>query len=394
MLKFRILYLSYNGMMEPLGSSQVLGYLYKLSINYHYYLISLEKPEDLKNIAAFKLLKQKLKEHGIIWVPLAYKTSRLGKLTNFIRFYSAAKKIIHTENIQFVHCRSYFPAIVAYWIQKKHPIKYLFDTRGFAFDERADVGSIKRNGFVFRRLKALEKKIYLKASGIVKLAEFGRQTILNNELFEGSNNIQNIEVIPTCVDLDRFEFYKRNYKKPVTIGYVGTAIGWYDFDKTMVTLSLISQAIDFRFLVLNGHQHEFIRRKVKEYGIDEHKVIIERIAFSAMPEKLKEIDIAIFFIHPYFSKRASAATKLGELFASGIPVLTNAGIGDHEYYISKYNTGKILDFSKIEDYDFQEVIYSLLNEQTAENCRRVAEKYFSLEKGVEMYRKYIKRIFD
>ena len=84
--KTKILYLSYNGMMESLGASQVLSYLYKLSDDYDYCLISLEKTEDLANAETYNLLKTKLKQHRIKWYPLAYKTSKLGKIFNFLNF--------------------------------------------------------------------------------------------------------------------------------------------------------------------------------------------------------------------------------------------------------------------------------------------------------------------
>jgi len=393
-MKLKILYLSYNGMMEPLGASQVLSYIYKLSADYQYYLISLEKHDDLKKINALNSLKLKLKENGIIWLPLAYKTDRIGKMLNFVRFSISAKNIIKKENIKFIHCRSYLPAITSYWLNRKYHIKYLFDTRGFAFDERADVGLISKNGFLFKVLKKIEERLYTNANWINKLSHLGKETILKNELFDGSDKIKNIEVIPTCVDLDLFEFYERTYQKPITIGYVGTAVGWYDFDKTLKTLSLISKVIDFRFLIFNGNQHDFISQRIKEYGIDEQKVVIEKVPFVEMPKRLKEIDIALFFIHPFFSKRASAATKLGEFFASGIPVLTNGGVGDHEYYIEKYHTGKILNYDQIEDYDFETIISSLLNINTARQCRLVAEEYFSLDKGIENYKKIYKEVFQ
>lgn len=82
-MKKRVLYLSYNGMMEPLGASQVLSYVYKLSNTYEYTLLSLEKPADLQNKAEFDLLKSQLSEKGIRWIPISYGESKIGKLLNF-----------------------------------------------------------------------------------------------------------------------------------------------------------------------------------------------------------------------------------------------------------------------------------------------------------------------
>lgn len=392
-MKTKILYLSYNGMMEPLGASQVLSYLFKLSENYQYYLVSLEKSEDLANKSIFEKTKLQIESYGIVWFPLLYQDSLVGKRINLYRFIRKSYSLVKQEKISFIHCRSYFPALAAYLIKKKYPIKYLFDTRGFDIDERADVGAIKKNGVIYDFLKWLERKLYQNANGINKLSMLGKDTILANELFEGGNRIENISVIPTCVDLDRFSYHDRPYKKPITVGYVGTAIGWYDFDKTLKTLRLIAKEVDVNFLVFNGGQHEFIRQKISEYGIDRRRVHLEKVPFTVMPERLKEIDIALFFIHPYFSKRASAATKLGEFFASGIPVLTNAGVGDHEYLLNKYKTGRILDFDEIENYNFREILGSLLNSETSLQCRKLAEEYFSLDKGVEEYKKIYNKIF-
>ena len=51
-----ILYISYDGMLEPLGQSQVLAYLKHLVLDRRIHLISFEKPEDLGNVTEFERL--------------------------------------------------------------------------------------------------------------------------------------------------------------------------------------------------------------------------------------------------------------------------------------------------------------------------------------------------
>jgi hypothetical protein len=41
-----VLYVSYDGMLEPLGQSQVLGYLKRLAVGRAIHLVSFEKPSD------------------------------------------------------------------------------------------------------------------------------------------------------------------------------------------------------------------------------------------------------------------------------------------------------------------------------------------------------------
>lgn len=392
-MKQKILYLSYNGMMEPLGESQVLSYLYRLSDEYDYYLISLEKPQEWNDKNKVSLTEQKTLSKNIHWIPVAYKTDKLGKLFNWFRFTWRTYQVSKENKIVNFHCRSYLPAISAYVIKKIRPVRYLFDTRGFAFDERADTGSLKRETFVFRQLKKLEKKLYQQAAATNMLSHEGKRTIHENELFAGGDKINPITVIPTCVELDRFKFIERKYGDVVRLGYVGTAIGWYDFDRTLRVLKEIGKHTDFHFTIFNGNQHDFIKGKLAEFEIPMDKVTLEKVAFADMPSRLKEFEVSLFYIHPYFSKRASAATKLGELFASGIPVITNANVGDHEFYLSK-GTGQIIDFDNPEKYEWKTVLSGLRNAETSKKCNEIAQEYFSLEKGVEDYLKLYKEIFE
>ncbi|MBD8084617.1 glycosyltransferase family protein [Chryseobacterium caseinilyticum] len=389
MIKTKIAYISYNGMNEALGSSQVLTYLYKLSSEYQYHLISLEKPEDFSDKEKMDNLMQSLYKKDIHWHPILYKTDKLGKLMNFFYLLAKTSKITKRENIKFAHCRSYFPAFVAYLLK----LTYLFDTRGFAFDESADVGSFNRQGFVFKLLKIVEKAIYRNAAGINKLSFEGRRTILENELFDKGDQIKNISVIPTCVDLDRFKFIHRNYQSPVKIGYVGTAVGWYDFEKTLEVIKKIGEQIPYHFTIFNSGQHDYINEKLKQFHIPAEKVNLEKVSFQEMPERLAEFEIALFYIHPFFSKRASAATKLGELLATGIPVITNSGVGDHDFYINNNDIGKIIDFNDLEKYNFKEIFENLRSEKTSQKCREIAERYFSVEKGVDDYKNIYRQIF-
>lgn len=373
-------------MMEALGASQVLNYLYGLATNFEFYLISLEKTDNFFDAKKKQKLQEIMSLKGIQWYPLLYRSGLKGYIVNFYKVRSLAKQIIINNKITLIHCRSYMPTIIAYSLQKQNKkINYIFDTRGFWFDEQTDVGSWSRSGFVYRFAKKLEKKLYLSASHVVMLSIYGKETIQKNELFNGGDKLTNITVIPTCVDLNKFQINKNFVEKNrLVVGYVGTAIGWYDFELTAKVLSIIKKRLAFDLLIFNSGQHNYIKKELAKYEITDYR--LETVPFDNMAERMQEIDISLFFIHPFFSKRASAATKLGELLATGIPVITNANVGDHEYYIDKYSVGKIIDVNKINDYDFVEIISKLNNVKCKKKCREVAEKYFSLNNGIESYK--------
>lgn len=71
--------------------------------------------------------------------------------------------------------------------------------------------------------------------------------------------------------------------------------------------------------------------------------------------------------------------------AMGIPVICNAGVGDSDFLVQKYQSGLVVE--KMEEADFQKVLEhweELLHPDT-EAIRRGAYDYFSLEKGVATY---------
>ena len=70
----RVLFLSYDGMLEPLGQSQVLSYLKCLAFNRKIHLISFEKSVDWTNVNQRVRIANDIAAAGIVWHPLRYHT--------------------------------------------------------------------------------------------------------------------------------------------------------------------------------------------------------------------------------------------------------------------------------------------------------------------------------
>ena len=71
--KASTLYLTRNGLLEPLGQSQVLGYLKGLSQDYQITLITFEKPEDMADTQAMAKANADCEAHGIDWRPKRFR---------------------------------------------------------------------------------------------------------------------------------------------------------------------------------------------------------------------------------------------------------------------------------------------------------------------------------
>ncbi len=238
-----VLYLSYDGMTDPLGQSQVLPYLKGLSkAGYSIHLVSFEKPDRFKKYR--KHIAEICKSANIHWHPQDYAAE--GGLKNTLKQVRKMKKVafyLH-EKHQFdhTHCRSYISALVGLKLKRKKNVKFIFDMRGFWADERVEgeIWSLANPIFnkIYNFFKRKEKQFFSEADYTISLTENGKNEIESWSFFK--NNPPKIKVIPCCVDLELFNTTKlkienqenaRNELEIVEgtyiLGYVGSIGTWY-----------------------------------------------------------------------------------------------------------------------------------------------------------------------
>jgi hypothetical protein len=114
------LYLSYDGMTDPLGQAQVIPYLEGLSRQgIAFTLVSCEKPARFA--VAGREMKQRLERSGIRWHPLPY-TRRppvLSTLFDIRQMRRLVGKLHEEQGFEVVHCRSYIPAMIGAVIRRE-----------------------------------------------------------------------------------------------------------------------------------------------------------------------------------------------------------------------------------------------------------------------------------
>src|SRR5688572_32377625 len=100
-----ILYISYDGMLEPLGQSQVLSYLERLSDEYDIHLLSFEKPADLSDRSKLHAIGERIAAANIRWTRRRYHKAPSAPATAFdvATGAAAALAIARKHGIQIVH---------------------------------------------------------------------------------------------------------------------------------------------------------------------------------------------------------------------------------------------------------------------------------------------------
>jgi glycosyltransferase involved in cell wall biosynthesis len=384
-----VLYISYDGMLEPLGQSQVLAYLEKLAGSYEIHLISFEKKSDRRDAAKTAAMTARLEAAGVAWTPLAYHKTPSAPATAYDIAVGTltALYLVFRHRVRIVHVRSYVPALMALPVTRLSSAKLLFDMRGFWADERVDGNLWPAGGRLYRIAKALEARFLEAADHVVTLTHASAREIARFPYL--SDRAPPLSVIPTCADLDRFSPRPVDPDRPFTFGYVGSVGTWYLFDEALACFKLIlERRPDARLLIVNRNEHGFIRAAVEQAGIDPARLEIAAAEHRDVPAMIAKMTVGSAIIMPAYSKMASAPTKLAEYLGCGVPCIGNVNVGDMEEILEGNRVGVALTgFSEAERRAAVDRLLALLDEPELQTrCAMIARRLFSLDAGVDAYR--------
>ncbi len=407
----KILFISYDGMTDPLGQSQVIPYLAGLSkYGYEFTILSCDKPE--KYLANKAYVQNLIAPYSIKWISIPYHKNPpvLSSIYDFIQLKKKAIKIYHQEKFDMVHTRVGLPTLVALYLKQKYKVKFLNDIRGFWADERVDGGmwNIKNPLYkiIYNFFKNKETACLIKADYNICLTDVAKKEI------HSWKNIPvqpvAIEVIPCSVDLKLFDPENINtnlqqvLKKELhisdgdfIISYLGSIGGWYLTKEMMQFCKIVSDKIPLaKFMFISPNGHDMIAEAAALYGLSADKLIVKQGKRHEIPTLLSFSNYSIFFIKPCYSKISSSPTKHGEIMAMGIPVITNNGIGDVEKIVTAYNAGYVIN--EFSTTSFNSIIDKIIagNHFDKVTIRNGAKDFYDLEIAVEKYKKVYAKIFN
>lgn len=402
-----ILYITYDGLTDPLGQSQILPYLKGLAGHgYRFTVLSFEKKERYQKNRA--LLEGLTAESGIHWVPLTFteKPPLLSKFYDALRMRRKAASLHKQHAFGMVHCRSYIAADVGLYMKRRFGTLFFFDMRGFWADEKRDGGHwrdshpVKRR--VYRYYKNKEKAFIQNADYIISLTKAGKEELTSWACY---NRRTPLAVIPCCADMDLFTLTDAEQKRQsrerwgipqgvLVFSYLGSVGLWYMLPEMLRFFGQAKQKYpDALFLFVTPTPPAVIRKEALRAGLNENDIIIKEAARKDVPLLIKASDINLSFIKPVYSKISSSPTKLGEVLAMGIPVIGNAGVGDVEEIINNASAGLVVrDFSEV---DFAEAIKAIpkLLEKSSSAIRENVRPVYSLKEGVSLYAHCYRQLF-
>jgi len=385
--KPRVLYLTYDGLLEPLGQSQVLAYLELNSDDFSFTVLSFEKHKDISNRSLYKELLLRTDNANIEWIRLRYHKSPTIFATSFdiIQGVLMGFYLQKSKDIKLLHARSYVAGLIALLLSKITGIPYIFDIRGFWVDERVDGGIWQRGHLVYRVARWLERKLYSGAAHITTLTENSINYFPN--IMKNRISLNNISVIPTCTDVRRFS--KKVYKNDqIVIGNLGSLGTWYALDPIFHFFTIaLKQNSKASLVFINRDQHALIISKVREHHIDSRRVHYRSASQSEIPKVLMSIDVGLMLYKDGISRAACSPTRFAEYLSAGIPCLISGGVGDTQAIVEREGVGIIISDYRAETLErsFNAIQNLMTHPDLADRCRDVAQKYFSLEDGASKY---------
>lgn len=385
-----VVYLSYDGALDPLGGSQVLPYVEGLAERgFSMGLVSFEKPDRLADEGAREALEARLFARGVRWVPLRYhrRPSLLATAFDVLQGLWAVRRMSGWEGVRLLHARSYVAGLLARLLAGKDDVPWIFDMRGFWVDERVEAGLWSEGGLVTRLARAEEQRLLGDADALVLLTELGAERVggLVSDPIRAP-----VRVIPTCVDLKRFRSAEDRERVRRELGldggpvvvYAGSLSTWYLPELTVRVGEAFRARTGGSFVILT-HEVAFARELCARVGV---RATIRSVAHDQMPRWLGVADAGLAFVRPSWAKGASAPTKIGEYLASGLAVAATGSVGDLDTHFRDTTVAFTVDADEADPTRIAERIAAAAGRpDRIVRARELARRRYDLEDGIDSY---------
>ena len=397
-----VLYISYDGMTDPLGQSQVIPYLTGLAKRGHRItVLSCEKRHN------FALLRERCEavfaDSGIEWlhVPYSKRPPVLSTYIDLARMRHLGNSLSTGRRFDIVHCRTVLATLVGHPLARRVGAKLIFDMRGFWADERVEGSLWSLSNPIYRGLyayfKRKERLYFREADLVITLTRRAKEFI--QSLSRGPGDVAEIAVVPCCVDTDHFspdavdrEIVSRHQRElglasdTFVLTYLGSLGTRYMLPEMMLFFAVLRREDQgARFLIVTQDDPALIRSAAVDAEVDPSALSIVSSTYGEIPNLIALADASVFFIKAGVSGKAVSPTKQAELLAMGIPVVCNAGIGDCDEILGGTGAGIVVDEMTEKAFLDAAAWLRARHGYSHDEIRRLALDRLSLRSGIERY---------
>jgi len=394
-----ILYIGYWGAAEPLGQSLILPAIARLSrAGVRFTLITFEKPADLAREEAMRGIRHDLEGWGVRWISLRYHKRPKFPATAFDLFHGIVRGVRSgvRDRFDLVHGRTFVGGIMGQRAARLLRVPFIFHNEGFYPDEQVDGGVWRKDSPIHRLALRIEGSLYGRADGLIVLSNRARTIVSARP--EVAFRQTPIVVVPSVVDLDLFP--PGTPPSPSTdtlrLVYVGSVGARYRLDavaRFVVAAGEFWPRIELR--ILSPADPRLVAEMVTRGGLAVDRWSLARVPHDQMPRELAGQDAGLFFLTQGSSEHGCSPTKIGEYWASGLPVVTTPNVSDTDAIVREERVGVVVEDQSPTGYrKAAEELRELLHDPGLRaRCRRAAERHYALDTACDrqlaLYRQVI-----
>lgn len=394
----RVLYLTYNGLTEPLGRRQVLPYVVGLGRRgWRFSVVSFEKIATA-DAEARGQVRAELEPVHASWIPRRYHKRPTLAATAFDVASGIGTSVRRDGQVDLIHARSTVPALMAAAAARVLRVPWIFDVRGLVAEEYADAGHWPADGLLFRLTSACEGRLLRAAPGLVFLTERIRDEFARR----GAWSEKPTAVIPCAVDLTAFApsaEARSRVRAALGLGegpvltYAGSLGSWYRLREMLDFYEVAAGEIPGLSLVVLTPSELEARALVAGHPLAP-RIRTLRVRPEQVPEYLGAADAGLCFLGDHHSKAASSPTKYGEYLAAGLAVVTNPWTGDAARLEGDPAWILVRSFSRDEYLAVARDLRRKLEDpaRLRQAAQALARRCFSLEEALDRYEGLYRRV--
>ncbi|RZJ95456.1 MAG: glycosyl transferase family 1 [Hymenobacter sp.] len=349
----RILFLGYWSLRDGLTTSTVFPHLRLLQERTDVEAIRLVTIERGADAHAAHKPEFGFDGSKISFEPLRSKPAGnvfLNKIEDFTRFPRELVKQVAAFRPDFILARGAPAGALAYLVWQKTKLPFYVESFEPHADYMLESGVWRRYDprYLFQRY--WERRQKQLALGLMPVAENYRQRLISEGVPAGR-----IVTVPCSVNVNSFAFdaemraqvrQRLGWPADAIVGvYVGKFGGiYYDAEAFQVFKAAVEHfGPAFRLIVLTPDLAVEVRAKLTAAGVGEEHSLVTKAPHSEVPNYLAASDFAFATIKPAPCRLFCSAIKIGEYWASGLPVLVTPGVGDDSAITAAEDGGAVFD---------------------------------------------------
>lgn len=381
-----VVYFSYDGLLDPLGQSQIIPYISAISAAGHTLtVVSYEKfGRSAKQI---EHLEQQLLRMGVSWERLKFRSGKFWAVKRLLAGIILMRKLCKNLQPDFVHLRGLLPAIIYQLSCSSTPS--LYDFRGFALGEWVDIGKLSKKSITYHFLNFLDHQAVKKASGLVVLEDSAKA------LLKDTYEVPNVplKVIRTCTDTQRYkadDIKKNNQNSDLRLVFLGGAKFPYRPDLALALVEKINEyGVDCTLDFINEGDHDIIKQAIDQTTISTEKLRVLSCEHSQIPKILPKYDCGLVMVESSPWRRVCSPTKTGEYLSSGLPVISLKGIDALDELSQRTDCVRLVSakdlMERFQNNELQKIISVIRSNDIAQKAKILAKKEFDLEEASRLY---------